>query len=107
MARRRRQDDREIEWDFFSFPVLFGFSLGAFIATLLYPLGQIVFVVSLFGVSFGVAHIFTHWLRRRSLDRARQRAEEEERERRALAARAEASRPSEPPPGRRRRRRRG
>src|SRR3990172_2817951 len=71
MARRRRQEQREIEWHCFSFPVAFGFACGALVATLLIGAGlfMIVWVASLFAASFGVAHIFSHWFRRRSTER--------------------------------------
>jgi hypothetical protein len=63
--------------------------VGLFLGTLLaYPIGIIIFIVSLFGMSFGVAHIIGHWYRKRITERARQKAEEDEKERRALAARA-------------------
>src|SRR3970040_2224613 len=109
MARRRRQEQREIEWHFFSFPVAFGFACGALVATLLIGAGlfMIVWVASLFAASFGVAHIFSHWFRRHSTERRRAREEEEERERRALAARAAAAREGEAAAPRRRRRRKG
>src|SRR3989304_6019831 len=73
MARRRRQEQREIEWHFFSFPVAFGFACGALVATLLIGAGlfMIVWIASLFAASFGVAHIFSHWFRRRSTERRR------------------------------------
>ena len=108
MARRRRQEQREIEWHFFSFPVAFGFACGALVATLLIGAGlfMIVWVASLFAASFGVAHIFSHWFRRHSTERRRAREEETERERRALAARAAAAaREGEAAAPRRRRRR--
>jgi len=111
MANRRRAVPRRqepIEWHFFSFPSLASFFFGAFVATLLFPAAPpIVFIVSLFGVSFSVAHIMSHWYRRRTLERRRLREDEQERERRALEARAAA--PTEPDggPARRRRRRRG
>jgi len=108
MARRRRQEQREIEWHFFSFPVAFGFACGALVATLLIGAGlfMIVWIASLFAASFGVAHIFSHWFRRRSTERRRAREEETERERRALAARAAAAaREGEAAAPRRRRRR--
>src|SRR3989304_1575725 len=71
MARRRRQEQREIEWHFFSFPVAFGFACGALVATLLIGAGlfMIVWIASLFAASFGVAHIFSHGFRRRSTER--------------------------------------
>jgi hypothetical protein len=104
MSRRRRHD-QPVEWDFFSFPVAFGFALGMFVAVMLYPLGPILFVASLFLVSFGTAHIISRWMKRRTLDRQRERDEETERERRALAARAAAQQANEEAPRRRRRRR--
>ena len=102
---RRRRSDQPVEWDFFSFPVAFGFAVGMFVAVILYPLGPILFVVSLFLVSFGTAHIISRWMRRRTLDRQRVRDEEDERERRALAAREASLRATEEPLRRRRRRR--
>jgi hypothetical protein len=104
---KRRKDGAEVEWDFFSFPVFFAFALGAFLAVLLYPFGIVIFVLSLFGVSFGIAHIAGHTFRKRSADRRRQREEEDERERRALAARAANLRAGEIASVRRRRRRGG
>jgi hypothetical protein len=111
MARRRGSTpQREVsDWNFRSFPVFFGFACGAFIATLLIlltngALGNILWIVSLFGVSFGLAHIVGHTLRKRSLDRAVAREEEEERERRAYAARQAASLEGEAQSRRRRRR---
>jgi hypothetical protein len=105
MAKRRKDGGKQVEWDFFSFPVLFAFALGAFISSLLYPFGQLVFIFSLFGVSFGIAHIISHWFRRRALDKQRARDEEAERERRALAARNLNARQAEAASVRRRRRR--
>jgi hypothetical protein len=106
---RRRRNDQPVEWDFFSFPVAFAFALGMFAAVMLYPLGPILFIVSLFLTSFGLAHIANRWMRRRTLDRERQRTEEQERERRALAARAsvQEAEATAPRPRRRRRVRRG
>jgi hypothetical protein len=106
MSRGRRQGRRDIEWEFFTFPVAFAFACGALLATLLYPLGFFVFIISLFGVSFGMAHMFTHWWRRRTTDRRIAKEEEAERERRALAARAAAAQAGEAASPRRRRRRR-
>lgn len=108
MSRRRRRDE-PVEWNFFSFPVAFAFFLGMFVAVLLYPLGIIILITSLFLTSFGVAHIISHWFRRRTLDRQRERSEAEERERRALAARtaAQAANAEAARPRRRRRGRRG
>jgi 4-hydroxybenzoate polyprenyltransferase len=108
MSRRRREPPREIEWHFFSFPVAFGFAVGglcALVLALFFPQG--VFILFLFGTSFGLAHIVTNWFKRRTLDRRRDRTEEEERERRALAARAAAAQAGEAASPRRRRRRRG
>src|SRR3990170_1560660 len=75
MARRRRQEQREIEWHFFRFPVAFGFACGALVATLLIGAGlfMIVWIASLFAASFGVAHLFSHGFRRRSTERRRAR----------------------------------
>src|SRR3972149_6787922 len=96
MARRRRQEQREIEWHFFSFPVAFGFACGALVATLLIGAGHfmIVWVASLFAASFGVAHIFSHWFRRRSTERRRAREEETEGERRAPGGRGGGAGPA-------------
>jgi hypothetical protein len=93
-----------MEWDFFSFPTYFGFALGALVATLLFPLGLYVFIVALFGTSFCVAHIMSHWWQRRIVAKRKQREEEDERERRALAARSAASLENEAQSRRRRRR---
>lgn len=105
MSRRRRSEE-QVEWNFFSFPVAFAFALGMFVAVMLYPLGPILFVVSLFLTSFGLAHIISRWFRRRTLDRQKQRDEEHERERRALAARAATQRATDDTPRPRRRTRR-
>ncbi len=124
MSRRQKPQNTSaaVEWDFRSFPVAFAFAVGAFTATLLLlatnsAIIDILWVVTLFGVSFGVAHITTHYFRRRNQDKQRTREQEEERERRVLAARAarhtptadgEAVAPAAPPaPQRRRRKRRG
>jgi len=107
-SRRRRQPEQEKEWDFFSFPASFGFALGGLVVILLLifiPPG-LVFVAFLFATSFGLAHIVSHWFRRRVTDKKRQRADEEERERRALAARAAASLENEQAAQQRRRHRR-
>ena len=102
---RRKRNDEPVEWHFFSFPVFFAFSLGMFVAVMLYPLGFFIFIVSLFFTAFGVAHILNRWFRRRTLDRQRKRDEENERERRAMAARtATQAETSEPARTRRRRR---
>ena len=111
-ARRRTRQQDDKEWDFFSFPPAFGFALGGliviFLLTFIHPAP--VFVAFLFASSFGVAHIVSHWFRRRVTDKKKQRADEDERERRALAARAAASLENEQhsvSQQRRRRRRRG
>jgi hypothetical protein len=108
MSRRRdRQTQTEAEWNFRSFPTYFAFALGAFISTILVPYVSLpILVISLFGVSIGIAHMMTRYFRHRGLDRARQREEEDERERRALAARAAASQHNEAASVRRRRQRR-
>jgi hypothetical protein len=106
MTRERRPERRPAEWNFLSFPTLFGFALGAFIGVIFAPIGPLAFYVAMFMVSFGMAHIITHWFRRRTLDKRRQEDEEAERERRALAARAASARESEAHSARRRRRRR-
>ena len=106
MSRRKRNDE-PVEWNFFSFPVAFAFSLGMFLAVLLYPLGFFIFVTSLFFTAFGVAHIISHRFRRRTLDKQRAQDEASERERRAVAARTAAQRTeSEAAPRRNNRRRR-
>ncbi len=101
---------QKVDWHFFSFPVAFAFALGAFTATILaLALWVPLFIVSLFGVSFGTAHVISHWFQNRAVTRKHNRDEEAERERRALAARAakSASAPEQPTaPAKRRRRRR-
>ena len=107
-ARRRRQARQrpaDLEWDFFSFPTYFAFAVGALVGTLLFPIGLYVFIIALFGTSFGVAHILSHWWQRRITNKRKQREEEEERERRALASRSAASLENEAQSRRRRRRR--
>ncbi len=112
-GRRKAQSQREdIEFDFLSFPVYFGFALGGLSCFLLLILfGGIVrgpaaiFVIFLFGSSFGLAHAISHWMRRRTIAKRLQHADEDERERRALAAREAASLGNEQGSHRRRRRR--
>ncbi len=111
MSGRRkaaRQSRPEIEWDFNSFPTLYGFAAGVFLATLLIQFGLFapVFLVSLFGFSFCSAHAISRFVVRNRRRRVEGRAEEEERERRALAARAAAQAEAEAAQPRRRRRRR-
>ncbi len=106
-ARRRRQTPKaEVEWDFFSFPTYFAFAAGGLVATVLFPLAPIVlFVIFLFGTSFGTAHAMSHWWQGRVTNKRRERAEEEERERRALLARSAASLDNEAQSRRHRRKR--
>jgi hypothetical protein len=105
-VRRRSREKQDIEWNFFSFPCLFTFSLGAFTTVLLFQfLAPILFVVSLFGVSFCMAHIISRAVRNRTVAKHVEKAEEEERERRALAARAANAQAGEAASRRRRRRR--
>ena len=111
MARKKQpRIAQKVEWHFFSFPVAFGFALGALIATFLVPFLNLVLVIpALFGVSWGTAHIISHWFQNRAITRRQDRDEDAERERRALAARAAKSSetPEQPAtPARRKRRRR-
>ena len=108
MARRRGRGDRQdIEWEFFSFPTYFAFFAGMLVAIpLIFILGQLLFVVALFGTSFCTAHAISRWFRNRSVDKKMQRAEEDELERRALAARAANAAAGEAQSVRRRRNRR-
>ena len=109
MAKRRQPQDakRDIEWDFISFPALFAFCFGVFIAAILAPVVLLpVFYVGLFGVAFCTAHVISHWWRKRGIDRQRERDEEAERERRALAARSAAALQGEAESQQHRRRRR-
>lgn len=97
MPKKRRPQERPpIDWDFFSFPVVFAFFVGLLVATIIAPFGgfvlQVQFVIALFGVSFCTAHTLTRLWARRRLEKKRNQAGEEERERRALAARAAAAR---------------
>ncbi len=104
---QRQKPPQEVEWNFFSFPVAYGFAVGGFIALIwaaFIPF-NILFTVFLFAVSFGTAHLLAHTFRKRSLARRREMEEEEERERRALAARAANTQAGEAASKRRRRRR--
>ncbi len=120
--RRQPKDKTNIEWDFFSFPVLFAFSFGTLLGFLLFgisisfqPLAFVTFVASLFGTSYCTAHVISHWVSNKRDSKKREKQDEDERERRALsarAARAEASaaaaaaeEPREPRLPRKRRRR--
>jgi len=108
MSRQKSDPKRDIEWNFYSFPVAFALCVGLFFGTLLaYPIGILIFIVSLFGMSFGVAHIIGHWYRKRIVERKRQQADEDEKERRALAARVANSQQGAAMSSARRRRRRG
>jgi uncharacterized membrane protein len=86
---RAPKPNQEIEWDFFSFPCAFTFAAGLFTMVILVTLipFNLLFIVALFAVSFGTAHVIAHSLRKRGVVRRRDKAEEEERERRALSAR--------------------
>jgi hypothetical protein len=112
MARKRvpSQGKPELEWEFYRFPTIYGFAVGAFVGVfLLLFLGQLGFVIALFGLSFATAHLLSHNWRHRTAGRRRAREEEEVLERRALAARGvtETGEPvAVPAPARRRRKRR-
>ena len=93
MPKRRREIRKEVEWEFLTFPVFFAFLAGVFVTgfltyasggLLFYPL----FLISLLGVSFGLAHTLTHHLARSRAARRREKEDEEERERAALEVRA-------------------
>jgi hypothetical protein len=107
-AKRRSQtQQKDVEYDFFSFPVLFAFALGALaVFPLIVVFGYYAFLLALFGTSFGVFHLISHAVQRRVLEKRRRQADEEERERRALAARQHAALGSSEASARRRRRRR-
>lgn len=113
MATRRRPQppSQPADWNFRSFPVAFAFACGAFLATLVILMtgGALInglWILTLFAVSFGSAHIIGHTLRKRGLDKKLAQAEEDERERRALAARQAASLEGEAASAAARRRRR-
>jgi hypothetical protein len=112
MSRQRRQTGQsrgESDWNFRTFPAYFAFASGTFLASLLvYLLPQVwypVFILALFGFSFGCVHIFSRTIVRGRRSRAQTRAEEDERERRIYAARAAANAENPTPPRKRRRRR--
>ncbi len=93
--RRQPKDKTNLEWDFFSFPVLFALSFGLLLGLLLYPLGVLLqplglisFVAALFGTSYCTAHVISNWVSNRKDRKSREKQDEDERERRALAARA-------------------
>jgi hypothetical protein len=105
-VRRRLKPKEDVEWNFYSFPCLASLCLGAFTAVLLYQfLAPIIFVVSLFGVSFCLAHMVSRLIRNKTIAKRVQEAEEDEREKRALAARAANAQAGEASSKRRRRRR--
>jgi hypothetical protein len=109
MAAKRppQPQQKDVEYDFFSFPVFFAFALGALaVFPLIVLLGYYAFLLALFGTSFGVFHLISHAVQRRVLEKRRRQADEEERERRALAARQQASLGGSEASARRRRRRR-
>ena len=112
MSRQRRQTGQsrgESDWNFKTFPTYFAFASGIFLASLLvYLLPEVwylVFILALFGFSFGCVHIFTRLVVNKSRSRSLSRAEEDERERRIYAARAAANAENASPPRKRRRRR--
>jgi hypothetical protein len=107
VKRRPQSPQKDVEYDFFSFPVLFAFALGALtVFPLIVLFGYYAFLVALFGTSFGVFHLISHTVQRRVIEKRRRQADEEERERRALAARQHASLGGAEASARRRRRRR-
>ena len=88
--RPQPKDKSNIEWDFYSFPVLFALCFGAligFLSVLVVP-PLFIFVATLFGTSFCTAHVMSHWASNRKNQKQREKTGEDERERRALAARA-------------------
>jgi membrane protein implicated in regulation of membrane protease activity len=109
VAKRRAAPKAPVEWDFFSFPVFAAAAVGAFVTVMvvgIFPVTTpVVFIVSLFGVSFSTAHVITHVFRRRAAERETAKREEAERERRALAARTAQAEGAPERPRRRRRRR--
>ena len=111
MSTRKRKDRNALVYDFFSFPTVYGFLLGALIASLISPVFPVLaFYLALIPFSWANAHLLTAFWRKRRGDKARARAEEDERERRALLARQNASLANEEAStsaSRRRRRRRG
>ena len=125
MARGRHPSQKRQaeppEWNFFTFPVLVGVVGGTFFTSIAIAFAaggfytqmqQILWYISLLGMSFCLAHVFTRQLSRFRGERKREREDEAERERRALAARARAAEREQvtgtaaEAPARRRRRRR-
>ncbi len=80
MSRKKRRRTApsgvrtETKWNWLSFPVFFAFSLGLFVASLLFAAGYpgwfAAFAVGLFGLSFGVAHMVTRPIARRRAQRS-------------------------------------
>ena len=92
MSIRPRKDRKALVYDFFSFPTVYGFLIGALIAALLSPvLPVLVFYLALIPFSWANAHLLTRYWAERRNQKARTRADEDERERRALAARQNAA----------------
>lgn len=95
MAARRnatRQGRRDIDWDFFTFPVYFGVAGGALLALVLIFIVPwfYLFMVALFAFTFGLSHLFWTGRRQNSERRKQEREEEAEVERRILQQRAHA-----------------
>lgn len=69
----------ETKWNWISFPVFFAFTLGMFVAALLFALGYAgwfaAFAIGLFGLSFGAAHMITRPIARRRAQRQQQHPE--------------------------------
>ncbi len=92
MSNRKRKDRNALVYDFFSFPTVYAFFLGALIASLISPVFPVlVFYLALIPFSWANAHLLTAFWRSRRTEKAKVRADEEERERRALLARQNAS----------------
>jgi fatty acid desaturase len=105
-AKKRPPKERPRDFDFYTYEVAFALAIGGFLAALLALFSwQIVMVISLLGVSWGLTHLVGRFWMRRRFDKQISRAEQEERERRALAARSAASLENEQHSRRRRRRR--
>ncbi len=91
---RPRTGLRDHDWDFFSFPVFFGFAGGMLLACLLaivVPfLFYFMFLASLGLFSFSLAHVVISGSRMRNERTKRAREEEDELEKRILAKRQNA-----------------
>jgi membrane protein implicated in regulation of membrane protease activity len=98
-----------VEWNFNSFPTYFAFAAGVFTATaLIFYVNfyvDLLLILSLFAVSYGLIHIATRAILRQRRRHAGSKQDEEERERRIYAARAAANAEAAPAPRKRRRRR--